>query len=371
MSEIIRVLHVIGSMNVGGAETFIMNVYRNIDREKVQFDFLLNVPNKTAYEDEITSLGGKIYRIPRRFPNYLKHLKALDYFFKKNTQYNIVHQHTGSNVAISTIISAKKHNINKIIYHSHNSESSRKDILSYAFEFIYKSQVKKYANYYFACSYLAAEHLFGKYIDKKEIKIINNAIDTEKFIFNKNIRELKRKELQIDSKFVIGHTGRFATQKNHTFILDIFAKVCKHKSDAVLLLIGDGSLRGEVENKIERLGLKDKVILTGVRSDVNELLQAMDIFLFPSLWEGFGIVLIEAQASGLHSIASADVVPESAKVTDLLEYIPLEESPVYWAKKVLQYENGYERKNMQEKIIKAGFDIKETTKWLQEFYCGK
>ena len=367
MNEIKRVLHVLGSMNKGGQETFIMNVYRNIDREKVQFDFLINCSTKRDdYEDEIIDLGGKIYRIPGRSSNYLKHLKELREFFNTNKQYSIVHQHTDSNVGISSIISAKKHNINKIIYHSHSSKSLRKGVFSRLFEFIYKPRIKKYATDYFACSDLAAEHLFGKYIDKTKIKIINNAIETEKFAYDENIREVKRKELGIEHKFVIGHVGRFFKVKNHAFLIDIFAEIHKQNSDAALLLVGEGKLQKEIEDKVDKLDLKDSVIFTGIRSDVNELLQAMDIFLLPSLWEGLPVVGVEAQASGLPCIIS-DNITKQAKITDLVEYISLEKSPLYWAERALYY-HGYTRQNMHDEMKKAGFDIKDLAHWFEEFY---
>ena len=366
--NIVRVLHVIGTMQVGGAPNFIMNVYRNIDRDKVQFDFLINDTVKSDLEDEVISMGGIIHRVTRRFPNYFKHLKCIDDFYRNNKQYNIVHQHTGGNLAISTIIYAKKHKIDKIVYHSHNSKNDR-SIIGAIFDFIYKPQIKKYATHYFACSELAAKHLFGKYIGKSEIKIINNGIDTDNFAFNSYAREQKRQELEIKDKFVVGHIGRFATQKNHVFLIDIFNKVYEKNNNAVLLLVGDGELRGTIEDIVKEQGLANNVIFAGLRTDISDLLSAMDVFLFPSLYEGLPVILIEAQANGLHCILS-DAISSEADITGLLEYVPLNESQSYWADKVLFYANGYKREDVRKKISKAGYDAKEVSSWLEAFYLN-
>jgi len=366
MNKPIKILHVLFSLNRGGAETFIMNLYRNIDRTKIQFDFAVHKKERGAYEDEVEKLGGKVYRIPPyNGINHIKYKKEWFDFFKTNNSYKIIHGHMNSTASIYLKI-AKKLGF-KTIAHSHTAElfKSGKDIIKK----IMQLSVKYTADYLFACSYSAGIWLYGnKYCNKPNFYIINNAIDTEKFIFDKNIRVLKRKELTTENKFVIGHVGNFIKPKNHMFILDIFGEVYKRNPNAVLLLAGDGGLRKNIEDKIEKLSLKNNVILTGVCPNVNDLLQSMDVFLFPSLYEGLGISLIEAQANGLHCITSADTVPQLAKVTELLEYIPLDKSASYWAEQVLKYANGYERQNMQEKITKKGFDIKETAYWLEDFY---
>ncbi|MCL2410686.1 MAG: glycosyltransferase family 1 protein [Treponema sp.] len=365
MENVVRVLQSVGSMDRGGQETFIMNVYRNIDRKKLQFDFLINSPNKCDYEDEIVSMGGIIHRIPRRFPHYTKHLRCLDKFLKNNKQYSTIHQHTSNNFAVSTIISAKKHKLKKIIYHSHCSRSE-KSFMGEMFDFIYTPKIQRYATHYLACSDDSADYLFGGYIDKSKIKIINNGIDATKFAFNIERRDKKRKELNIEDKFVIGNIARFAESKNHTFIIDIFAQLHRNNSNAVLMLVGDGELRNAMEEKVETLGLKDNVMFTGVRADILDLLSAMDVFLLPSLFEGLPVTLIEAQASGLHCIAS-DTITSEAKITELLEYISLKESPSYWASKILSLAK-YERNDMRNKIRRAGFDIKEVARKLEKFY---
>lgn len=368
MESAVRVLHVIGSMDRGGAETFLMNVYREIDRTKVQFDFLISSPTKTYYEDEIIALGGNIHRMPRRIPNYPKHCKFIDSFFKNN-KYQIVHQHSNSCVAISTLIYAKKNKVNKIIFHSHSSKTNG-NFSDKLFDFIYKSKIKKYATDYFACSELAGENLFGKYIDKDQIKIINNGIRTENYAFNKDVRAIYREKLGISDKFVVGHVGNFTAPKNHSFLIDVFSEIYNMNNNSVLLLVGDGSLRKEAEYKVAKLGLADRVIFADVRSDIQELLCAMDVFVFPSLYEGLGIVLIEAQTCGLRCISS-NVIPREAQVTNLLECISLDETSKVWAAKVISSSKLLDRKTMSEAVALAGFDAKDVAFQLQKLYLDR
>ena len=366
MSNVTRVLHAVGSMNRGGQETFIMNVYRNIDRKKLQFDFLLNNPQKCDYEDEITAMGGIIYRIPRRFPNYFAHLRALDNFMKNHRYYGVVHQHANSCSAISSLIYAKKYKVNKIVFHSHSSKPDA-GIIPIIFNFIYKPRISKYATHYFACSDSAADNLFGKYIGKSEIRIIRNAIDSERYAIDDVVRTKIRMDFGFGSKYVIGHVGRFSREKNHSFLLDVFRAVHNANPDTVLLLVGDGELRGDITEKVKSINLENHVIFTGIRSDIPDLLFAMDVLLFPSLWEGLGMVLIEAQASGLHCIVS-DTVPKEAQATELLEYVSLRESASSWADSVLKYVGVHERQDMQCEIKNAGFSIGEVALALEQFY---
>ena len=353
-------------MNMGGQETFIMNVYRNIDRSKVQFDFLINVKEKSDYEDEIISLGGIIHRIPRRFPNYFQHLQHANDFFKSNKRYKIVHQHTNSLTAISTAICAKKAEVSKIIYHCHSSKAD-KGVIGRLFNFYYKPQIKKYITHYFACSEKAAKNLFGTHVSEKEIRIIPNAIEIEKFVYDYKKREQKRKQLEVENKFVVGHVGRFTEAKNHAFLIEIFEQIYSQNKNAILLLVGDGKLRDSIEEKVNAKGLRDNVIFAGLQADISEFLCAMDVFLFPSLWEGLGIALIEAQTSGLHCIAS-DAIPKETKVTELIEYVSLGDYARFWAERALEYGDNYKRENMRSEIMKAGYDIKETAMQLQNFY---
>jgi len=359
--KVVRVLQVTGLITKNSLP---MNYYRRIDRNKVQFDFLLHKESDCA--DEISSMGGNVYVMPRRFPNYPKHLRWLNEFFKNNRRYDVVHQNTGNSLAISVSMYAKKHGAKKRIYHSHGSKSDR-SIIGAVHDVFYKKKISKYATHYFACSDMAADHVFGKYIDKSEIKIINNGVDTEVFGFNTHVREKKRQELGIDDKFVIGHVGRLSPEKNHQFIVAFFSEIYNRNKDAVLLLVGDGKLRGTIEKNVRELGLEHKVIFAGDCLDVAEYLCAMDVFVFPSLYEGLPLALVEAQANGLHCLAS-DNISRQAAITDLLEYLPLTESAMIWADRILSFADGYERKDMRGAIKRAGFDITEVVNWLEEFY---
>lgn len=360
MSSPLRILHVLAGMNRGGAESFVMNVYRNIDRKKVQFDFILFRKEECDFNQEIRDLRGEIYWIPRyNGKNHFIFKRAWNKFFKEHSDYKIIHGHVRSTASIYLKI-ANKNGLTTIA-HSHNTSSGKgldaivKNVLQYP--------IKTIADHCFACSKSAGLWLFG---ENTNFHVLNNAIDTTKFIFNDNIRDGKREELGIKSKFVIGHIGRFHIQKNHTFLIDVFKELHDKNEDAVLLLVGDGELRSSIEKKIKVLKLVDNVILTGVRSDIPELLQAMDVFVFPSLFEGLGIVVVEAQAAGLPCII-ADTIPQEAHVTDLIENLSLNDSSAIWTNKILEQIN-HKRKDTYQEIVKCRYDIKEIVKWLEDFY---
>ncbi|MGY6766144.1 glycosyltransferase family 1 protein [Faecalibacterium prausnitzii] len=368
MSEPIRVLHVFFKMDRGGAETMIMNLYRHIDRSKLQFDFIVHSKEKGAYDNEIEKFGGKIYYIPKyKGINHFEYKRLWNRFLGEHSEYKIIHGHLNSTASIYLKI-AKKFGL-VTIAHSHNT-SAGSGIYG-VLKNILQDPIKYVADYLFACSKEAGNWLFGKGVYKKNnFYLLKNAIDTEQFVFNKSIRMEKRKQLKIEDKFVVGHIGRFHAQKNHVFLIDIFKEVYARKSNAVLLLVGDGDLRSKIEDKINKLGLSNRVIFTGVRKDIPDLLQAMDVFLFPSLYEGLGVVTIEAQASGLPCIVS-DAVPNEAFITELIQPISLDKSPEHWAKEILRYSEGYMRKNTSSEIKENGYDVKDTAKWLESFYLMK
>ncbi|WBW98948.1 glycosyltransferase family 1 protein [Oceanirhabdus sp. W0125-5] len=366
MDKPIRVLHVVVNMNRGGAETLIMNLYRNIDRTKVQFDFLVHKDVKGAFEDEIISLGGKIHRIPYITDvGHFGYKKALYKFFKNHSDYKIVHAHMDSMSGL-VLQAAKKAEIPSRISHSHNTRNEGNSLAR-----LYKSYISnriiKNSNQLFACSDVAAKWLFKNHSNRA--KVIKNGIDIEKFLFNGNIRDLKREELGIsDDTLVLGHVARFNHQKNHTFLIDIFEEVHKRKSDSLLLLVGDGALRGSIEEKVRRLNLENSVKFLGVRDDVNELLQALDIFLLPSLHEGLPVTLIEAQAVGLNCVISDTITKEVDLGASLMEFISLSESNNKWAEKLLSL--NIINKDATNELRKNGYDIQETAIWLQRFYSN-
>lgn len=359
MGEPIRVLHVVTYMGRGGLETMIMNYYRNIDRSKVQFDFLTHRYERWDYDDEIEELGGKIYHLPRLNPFSPKYLKVLDDFFRMHKEYKIVHCHQD---CLSGIVLkyAKKNGVPFTIAHSHSSNQNKD--LKYLIKFIVKKSIPKYADYLFACGEEAGKWMFNT----SNFTILNNAIDTTRYMYNEEKSFDMKEELGITGKFVIGHVGRFRREKNHSFIIDVFKKVSEKNSDSVLLLVGDGSLEEEIKNKVDDLGLAEKVKFLGARDDVNNLMQAMDIFLLPSLYEGFPLTMIESQASGLYCIIS-DKVPKECIVTDNVKFIKIYENLDYWAEEIIKSKN-YKRKNSDNEIQNAKFDIKSNAIWLQEFY---
>lgn len=360
-SNIIRILHIVTYMGRGGLETMIMNYYRNIDRNRVQFDFLVHRDFEADYDEEIKELGGKIYRLAPLNPLSKEYLSKLDSFFKEHKEYKIVHSHIDCMSAIP-LKYAKLNGVPIRIAHSHNSSQAKN--LKYPLKLFYKTKISKYASQLFACSDEAGRWMFGKSAD---FTVLNNAIDTEKYLFNNNTAQKIRKELKIESdSLVIGHVGRFENQKNHIFIIDIFAELFKNNSNSVLFLVGEGSLRKSIEEKVNSLGIKNNVIFAGLRTDVNELLQAMDVFLFPSLYEGLPVSIIEAQASGLPCLIS-DKVPIECKKTDLVYQMKLSDPPEKWVDKIEELSK-IKRENTYEEIKESGFDIKSNAENLEEFY---
>jgi glycosyltransferase involved in cell wall biosynthesis len=367
MHEKIRVLQVFGQMNVGGAETMIMNIYYNIDRSRLQFDFVVHTEEKCYFDNKIMSMGGMIYHIPRyNGKNHFQYIKIWKNFFKKHPEYKIIHGHIRSTAAIYLKI-AKNFGLITI---SHSHSTSYGYGLSAFVKNIFKYPIKYIADYLFACSESAGRWLYGeKALKSDKFYIIKNAIDLDKFIFNEKIRIKKRKELKIDDKNVIGHVGRFHPVKNHRFLIDIFKEINKKNKNSVLLLIGDGDLKKSIKTKVDKLGIADNVIFMGFRSDLSELYQAMDVFLFTSHYEGLPVVLIEAQAAGLPCIIN-DTIPAETKITELITVCELKKSPLYYAESVLKHFKNKKRINTIEILKLKGYDVKDSSKWLQEFYLG-
>ncbi|GIP39898.1 hypothetical protein J31TS4_31780 [Paenibacillus sp. J31TS4] len=230
--------------------------------------------------------------------------------------------------------------------------------------------MKRYANYHLACSNVAGDWLFGKVrlkTNKSKPLLINNAIESEKFQFNPNTRRDIRAVLGIKDKFVIGHVGRFSEQKNHEFLIDIFKDIIIRKSNSVLLLIGKGDMEERIRKKVISLGLEGSVLFLGERSDIHTIMQAMDVFVLPSLYEGLPVVAIEAQASGLKCFLS-DSIARDSDITGDVEFITLNGSTEDWVKKLLHYYKGYERQDTLNKIIDKGYDIKNSAAWLEKLY---
>lgn len=366
--EPIRVLYINGgSMNRGGTESYMMNYYREMDTSKVQLDFVVHGFEKGAYDEEIKQLGGKMYHVPQKRKNYFGNIRALKKIFQSG-EYQIVHAHMD---AMNTFVlkTAKECGIPIRIAHSHNTEHLTNNRLKYALNEYARKRITKYATHYFACSEQAAAWLFGK--EKLEkVTYIKNAINLEKYLFEDEIRQKERRELGMEDHFVIGHVGRLDYQKNHSYLLEVFREVLVKKPEARLVLVGDGHLRKEIEAKIREENLTESVYLAGVRQDVQRLMNAFDVFCFPSHFEGLGMVLIEAQANGLRCVTST-AVPEEADITGETEFLSTQELPHMWADAVLRAEKPLEgRKVEKRRFTTRGYSIAEEAAKLQNIYLA-
>lgn len=368
-----RVLQIGMTANIGGMETYLMNQYRHLNHDKIRYDFVnITEDRPMVFKEEIQRNGDAVYAVCRRSKNPIKHYWDWYNLLKKNRgKYdaivlNACNLHYVFPLAIGAIMG-----ISKRIIHSHNSGEEislsfkRKIMIQFN-----KWLVKLFATDYWACSEVAGKWMFGNH----PFTVIHNAIDVTKFEYNPVVRQQKRNELGIQDKFVIGHVGRFSYQKNHEFIIDVFSELTKQRPNAILLLIGD-AVAGELEflnkakQKVASLGLQDKVKFLGMRTDVNELMQAMDCFLFPSHFEGLGIVALEAQTSGMPCYFST-AVPKDVDITPLAHFISLQELPSHWAKKIVASSN-MERTNMNHYIQDAGYDINTEIVKVENVYLSE
>ena len=362
--EPIRILHVVPNMHRAGLETFIMNVYRNIDREKIQFDFIVHYKQRFDYDDEIEALGGKIYRFSVREDNdFIKYIRQLNAFFRRHREYSILHGHMESFGFIYSKI-ASRYGVKVIIAHSHTAFviPTLKGLTKY---FMNKPW-KYYATELFACSDKAGRFMFPR----RRFSIIKNGIECKQYAYNEGIRKEYRSKFNINNKTVIGHVGRFNTEKNHKFIVDIFKEYKKIDNNSVLVLVGEGSLLENTKAKVKQLQLEDSVYFLGVRSDMANIYQMFDIFILPSLFEGLPIVGIEAQAAGLPLLVSGEVTSELC-ITDLVHKYSLEASARQWAKEIQHILGISNRQVTTKTLIDAGYDIKETASLLQNYYINK
>lgn len=360
-----KVMQIVGTMNRGGAETFLMNAFRNIDREKIEFIFLCYGNAKFDYEDEIISLGGKIVRIPDiKESGIIVHIKNLNKSIIDN-KITAIHTHTYYNSIFSLIV-AKICGIKIRIVHSHTTKSeTNPTIIKHAYFLISKIGIDIFANKFVACGNAAGESLFMPW---RKFKIIDNGIDIAAFTYNKNIRNAVREELNIDTKTtVLMHAGRLVEVKNHKFLIEIFAEYKKINSNSQLILVGDGPLRLGIEKRIHKLNLSDSVKLLGLRSDIYRIYSAADVFILPSLFEGLPLVLIEAQVNGMKCIVS-DTVDKNVKITDSVEFKSLLITPIKWAKCIEEINK--KRTDYLNIFKNSQYDIKYNIKNIENIYEG-
>lgn len=369
MEKQVRVLHVLGTTNLGGAESRIMDLYRHIDREKIQFDFLIHTTKEGFFDQEIKQLGGKIYYLPSfRVYNYFAYKKACREFFAAHREFQAVQGHMTSTASIYLPI-AKKAGVPVTIAHA-RSAGVDKGLKGWITKFLRRNLHRK-CDYMFSCSDLAASAVFGeKQYKEGKVVFVPNAVDTKDFAPDEHMREKIRREYGLENSFVIGHVGRFHYAKNHEFILDIFAEVLKQNKQAMLFLLGDGPRRQEMEEKAAELGIKERVIFAGNQNPVAPYYQAMDAFLFPSRFEGMPGTVVEAQAAGLPSLI-ADTITTQVKVTELVTFLSLEQSAKLWAEQLSQMMTERKvQKNSETEIdlSKTNYDVNYQVKQYEQFY---
>ena len=349
-----RLLCILSGMNAGGAETFLMKIYRNIDRTRYQMDFCINVVEKCFYEDEINSLGGKIYRIPSKSDN-LKEFKRQLAAVVRDNHYEYVLRITSSAMGFMDLEIAKKAGARVCCARSSNA-SDGGSLKSKIAHTLGRILYQKYIDVAVAPSDLAAIYTFGKAAyESGSVSILHNAVDLGVFHFDSEERTKIRSEFNFDDDvIVLGHVGRFAEQKNHMFLADIFKSVHDKNPNTRLLLIGNGPLRAQFEEKIKALNLQNAGVCAGIRTDVPKVLSAMDAFVFPSLYEGMPNTVIEAQATGLPCVI-ADTITREADITGLVSYLPLQD-PGKWAEAVL-LSCDKTRQDTKEAFIRNKYDI--------------
>ena len=361
-----RILFIAQYLNRAGTEAFMMNVFRGIDHRRFQVDFLLYDWKQTDYSKEVEAAGSKVWRVPSRRESPIRWYRSLNKFFKKHAQeYSAIHYCGNGLTAIAPIILAYHYGIPIRVIHSHSSSS--KGLHNKILHLLQRGIARRLTTHHFACSTLAAKWFFGN----APAVIIKNGIDVQRFAFNSETREKVRFQNGISSTAkVIGHIGRLEAEKNHTFLIDVFAEYCKNQPNALLMLVGKGSLMNAIKEKTERLNISDKVCFMGERSDVNELLQAMDLFLMPSTFEGQPFVLIEAQCAGLPCLIS-DVINQDICLTDNVKRYSLKQSAKEWADEITAWLAFYQRKSEHKAIEQKGYSIADTISYLEKVYDGK
>ena len=363
----LRVLHVVGGLSRNGAESVIMNYYRHVDRSILQFDFISHYPEHNDYEEEIRQLGGIIYYVPKfTGGNIITYINGWNNFFTNHREYSIIHSHAWSTASIYLPI-AKKFGL-YTISHSH-SVSARSGVKAWG-RSILRIPLPYLADYYMACSKAAARWLFGDRIfSKTNFSILPNAIDLSRYCYNPDVRRFIRSSYDVEDRFVIGHVGAFDTNKNQIFIIDLFNIINKIKSNTELWLVGGGPEIEKAKKKVLEYGLSESVVFWEVRDDVADLLQAMDLFLFPSHFESFGNAALEAQSAGLPVLCS-DSIPREVSVSDMIYYLPLNQ-PEKWIDLIIKLIDNPTRCIINDELKGARFDINIAAPWLQNFYLEK
>lgn len=370
--EKIKVLMVLGNTRRGGTQSFIMNVLQNIDRDRFQIDLAINLDVEGGWGPDMKAFGCNIYIFPYfKVYNWLSFATFWKKFFNEH-HYDIVHGHSTNSAGIYLGI-AKQHGC-VTIAHVH-STGLRGNFFERVAKRWFRKFTRKQADYWFACTEEAAQKLYGddykSYVRYYEMP---NGINLKRYVFNQNARDRIRKELGLqEDTFLCGHVGTFSVPKNHSFLIDIFAKIVKRNNKAQLLLIGEGILKDKIIHKVKTLGLLDRIIFIENISNVNEYLMAMDVMILPSLFEGFSYASLEGQTTGLNVVQS-DTIPKDCILTDCVEVLPLSQSASYWADKALGMPQR-KRETVNGDIVKSKYNIDYTisliSKLYQEMFAAK
>lgn len=367
MASPIRVLHVFNQMNYGGAETLIMNIYRNLDRSNFQFDFVVSVSDRGAYDDEIEALGGRLFRLPQPSEGIIPFSKAFDRILKVYGPFQVVHSHVHYFSGVTTAI-AYRNQIPVRISHSHSTSDGQTDsLLRQAYRFIMKRLIHKHSTHLLGCSREACRAFLQK---DERVQVFCNAIDIQKY-HPSHVKGMLRKELKLSEEvIIIGHVGRFVQQKNHRKLIESFEAIHKKNPAYHLVLVGEGKLKPKMKQKVDEKNLHTYVHFLGVRDDISSLMKDFDVFLFPSLNEGLGIVLIEAQAAGLNCVASASVPKEAAVIEEMVKFIPLEAPNTAWTQAIEEALNQstLSFQDRFEILTQQGYNIDTSVKRLEQIY---
>lgn len=359
----IRVLQIIGSLERGGAETFLVNLYKNIDRTKIQFDFAIyNEPTEKGYYQEVVDMGAKVFLVPPKKKGMVKNFRAVQKVVRDN-HYKMVWRYTDSCFGAIDLLAAKSAGASELIL---NSRSTYTDVIPQRIiHYILKPFLPFFVTKYYACGIMAGKWMFGRH----PFEVINNGVEVEKFQYNEDIRNQHRQEFGLKNKIVVGHIGRFHPAKNHRFILTVYKEFREKIPNSVLVLIGKGELVPQIQELVKEKGLEKDVLFLGSRSDVPEMLQMMDVFIMPSFFEGFPRAFLEAQAAGLPCIVSSTISKE-VDVTGNVSFVDLDAPVEVWVDKIVE-KCGTKKEDSTELLRAAGYDIRDVAKKIEEYMLEK
>lgn len=365
----ISVLYIVGNtMLRGGTEAFIMNYYRHINHDKIQIDFIYQGDDDGVYDKELLDNGSKIYHVPFKSKSPIRFSMDVKRILKEGN-YQVIHSQMDA-MGCWPLAIAKNVGVPMRIAHSHNTKHQTNNPIKLMLNDIAKLLLRKYATDYYACGYDAGLFMFGKKLmEQSKVQLIHNAIELDKYAYSDLKRNKIRKEFGIENEIVIGHIGQFREQKNHKKIIEIFTEIVKSDNNVKLMLVGDGPLKSNIQSLAKKNSVLDKVIFTGSRNDVSDILNVFDVFLFPSLFEGLGIVAIESQANGLPTVVS-DVIPNEAMITDIIMKVDLNADSFVWKNAVYKALK-IGRKDERHKLTEAGYDIVTEANKLEERYLNK